>query len=210
MREERIFFEAGGMRLEGLYAAAEGSRGAVICHPHSLMGGDMDNPVVETVAEALFRAGFSTLRFNFRGVGQSAGAFDKGRGEQADVLAAVSFLATQGAKEVLPAGYSFGAWVIAGVLAKHPLLPALFVAPPFTLFSFDLASLRGRVGLIVCGDNDPYCPAEGARAMAAEVSCRLEVLAGEDHFFGWGPDKLVACIEAFAAALPDPGRDLFH
>ena len=201
MKEERVFFGTGGQRLEGLYAAAEGTRGAVICHPHSRMGGDMDNPVVESVTQALSRAGFSTLRFNFRGVGQSAGAFDEGRGEQADVLSSVAFLEAHGATEVLPAGYSFGAWVITGVLGGKPLSPALFVAPPFAMFPFDFAALHGRVGLIVCGDRDPYCPAAEARAMAAEVSCRLEILTGEDHFFGWGLDKLGACVEAYAVVL---------
>jgi alpha/beta superfamily hydrolase len=209
MKEERISFGEGGMRLEGLYAEAGGTRGAVICHPHSLMGGDMGNPVVETVAAALFRAGFSTLRFNFRGVGGSAGAFDEGRGEQANVLSAVAFLEAQGAREVLPAGYSFGAWVIAGVLSGRQLSPALFVAPPFTMFPFDLAVLRGRVGLIVCGDYDPYCPADGAGIMAAELSCRLELLAGEDHFFGQGLGRLGVCIEDYAGALRNPERKLF-
>jgi alpha/beta superfamily hydrolase len=208
MKEERVFFGTGGQRREGLYTSVAGDRGTVICHPHSLMGGDMDNPVVETVAEALFRAGFSTLRFNFRGVGQSAGAFDEGRGEQTDLLAATTFLEAQGAREVLPAGYSFGAWVAAGVLAKRPLLPALFVSPPFTMFPFDLAALRGRVGLIVCGDRDPYCPMQEARVMAAEVSCRLEVITGENHFFGSGLDKLGACIDAYAAALQSQRKDL--
>jgi alpha/beta superfamily hydrolase len=208
MKEERVFFGTDGQRLEGFYAAAAGDRGAVVCHPHSLMGGAMNNPVVETVTEALCRAGFSTLRFNFRGVGQSAGAFDEGRGEQTDILAATAFLEAQGSREVLPAGYSFGAWVAAGVLAKRPLLPALFVAPPLTMWTFDLAALRGRIGLIVCGDRDPYCPVQEARAMAAEVSCRLEVIPGEDHFFGSGLAKLSSCVDAYAAALQNPGRDL--
>lgn len=116
------------------------------------MGGDMWNPVVETVARALFAAGISTLRLNFRGVGGSAGCFDEGRGEQEDLLAALAFLEERGLKEILPAGYSFGAWVSAGVLGRRALAPAIFVAPPIHLFPFDLETLRNRVGLIVCGD----------------------------------------------------------
>ena len=198
--EEWVFFGEKGMRLEGLYAAGAAKRGAVVCHPHSLMGGDMHNPVVETLAQALFGAGFSTLRFNFRGVGASAGIFDEGRGERDDLQAAKAFLEARGVREVLPAGYSFGAWVIAGAAAGHETVPALFVAPPVVLFPFDLKSLKGRVGLIVCGDRDPYCPAEEARRMAAEVSCPLALLPGADHFFSQGLADLAERVGAFAAA----------
>ena len=118
MKEERVYFGKGQMLLEGLFAAAGDTRGAIISHPHSLMGGDMWNPVMESVTQALFDAGISTLRFNFRGVGGSAGSFDEGRGEQEDVLSALAFLEDRGRKEILPAGYSFGAWVIAGVLGQ--------------------------------------------------------------------------------------------
>lgn len=82
MKEEKVFFGEDQIRLEGLFASTGGMRGAVISHPHSLMGGNMWNPVVETVARALFAAGISTLRFNFRGVGGSAGCFDEGRGSR--------------------------------------------------------------------------------------------------------------------------------
>lgn len=198
MKETRVFFGKGQTGLEGLFASAGGTKGAVIAHPHSLMGGDMLNPVVETVAGALFSAGFSTLRFNFRGVGGSAGRFDEGRGEQADLLAAYDFLEERGGEEILPAGYSFGAWVSAGVLGRRALAPAIFVAPPIRLFPFDLGTLRNRVGLIVCGDHDPYCPVDEIRLLAATLSCRLVLVPGADHFFLSCEKDLAACIDAFA------------
>ena len=198
MKEERVFFGEGQVRLEGLFASAGGTRGAVISHPHSLMGGDMWNPVVETVAQALFGAGISTLRFNFRGVGGSGGSFDEGRGEQEDLLSALAFLEDRGLKEILPAGYSFGAWVTAGVIGRRALAPALFVAPPIKMFPFDLETLRNRVGLIVCGDRDPYCPADEVRIMAAALSCRLEFIPGSDHFFLSQETDLADCIATFA------------
>ena len=198
MNEERVFFGEGRMHLEGRFATARGTRGAVISHPHSLMGGDMWNPVVETIAQALFTAGISTLRFNFRGVGGSVGSFDEGRGEQEDFLSALSFLEDRGLKEILPAGYSFGAWVTAGVLSHRALAPALFVAPPMELFPFDLETLRGRVGLIVCGDCDPYCPADGVRTMATALSCQLVFIPGSDHFFLSREAELTECIGNFA------------
>jgi hypothetical protein len=198
VKEEKVFFGEDQIRLEGLFASTGGTRGAVISHPHSLMGGDMWNPVVETVAGALFAAGISTLRFNFRGVGGSSGCFDEGRGEQEDLLAALAFLKEQGLEEILPAGYSFGAWVSAGILGRRALAPAIFVAPPVHLFTFDLETLRNRVGLIVCGDRDPYCPVDEIRLAAETLSCRLVFVPGADHFFLSRERDLAACIDAFA------------
>lgn len=201
MKEERVLFGRGDVRLEGLYAASGGSAGAVISHPHSLMGGDMGNSVVNILIESLFACGMSTLRFNFRGVGGSTGSFDDGRGEQDDALEAVSFMEDQKAQAILPAGYSFGAWVNAGILSRRNLLPAIFVAPPIDLFSFDIRALRGRVGLIVCGDRDPYCPAWKIKGVAAELVCRLDIVPGADHFF-WSQEKeLAASVSDFARKL---------
>lgn len=198
MQEEKVLFGNDPLGLEGLFAVREGVRGAVILHPHSLMGGDMWNPVVETVTRALFAAGISTLRFNLRGVGGSTGCFDEGRGEREDVLAAVAFLEERGCRTIIPAGYSFGAWVGAGVLGRRALAPALFVAPPIRLFPFDLETLRNRVGLIVCGDRDPYCPAEEVRLAAATLSSRLVVFPGADHFLLSRQGDLAACVDGFA------------
>lgn len=201
MEEKKVFFGQGNIRLEGLYAHSGGAMGAVISHPHSLMGGDMGNPIVETLVENLFDAGISTFRFNFRGVGQSTGTFDDGRGEQDDVLAAISFMKEQGIREILPAGYSFGAWVTAGILSQSNLLPALFVSPPINLFSFDFQILQGKVGLIICGDQDPYCPTERITIVAGELACSLNIILDADHFFQSQEDDLAACINDFAMHL---------
>ena len=201
MEEKTVFFGQGSIRLEGLYAFSGGAMGAVISHPHPLMGGDMGNSIVETLAETLFTAGISTLRFNFRGVGKSTGTFDDGLGEQEDVLAAVSFMEEQGIREILPAGYSFGAWVNAGILNRRNLLPALFVSPPINLFCFDFQTFRGKAGLIICGDQDPFCPTERIKSVAAELACRLDIIPNADHFFQSQENDLAACINDFAMHL---------
>jgi alpha/beta superfamily hydrolase len=201
MEEQEVFFGQRNIRLEGLYADSGQAMGAVISHPHSLMGGEMRNSVVETLSECLFDGGMSTLRFNFRGVGKSTGAFDEGRGEQKDVLAALSFMEERGIREILPAGYSFGAWVNAGVLSHRSLLPALFVSPPIKLFDFNLQTLRGKVGLIICGDRDEYCPPERIRNIAVELSCRLDLIPDADHFFLAKERELAECINAYARSL---------
>ncbi len=201
MEEKTVFFGKGNIRLEGLYAHSGGAVGAVISHPHPLMGGDMGNSIVETMTETIFAVGISTLRFNFRGVGKSTGTFDDGRGEQDDVRAALSFMEEREIREILPAGYSFGAWVIAGILNRRNLLPALFVSPPINLFGFDCHILKGKVGLIVCGDHDPYCPIESIKSVVADLDCRLAIIPDADHFFQSREADLSACIKDFALQL---------
>ena len=122
--EEKVTFLAGGLRLEGLLFEGNSDNGVVITHPHPQYGGDMYNPVVEATADAYRKAGWTTLRFNFRGSGQSEGSFDQGRGEQLDVLAAISYLQERGCHETDLAGYSFGAW-INGLTFSRPSPPTL-------------------------------------------------------------------------------------
>ncbi len=142
MKEKPVLFGRGSIRLEGLYAPSQGTRGAVIAHPHPLMGGDMDNSVVRVLSETLYGIGFSTLRFNFRGVGMSSGSYDEGKGEQDDLLEALAFLEAEGKGELTLAGYSFGSWVIAGLLPRVETLPALLVSPPVALLPYDMESLK--------------------------------------------------------------------
>lgn len=94
--EEKVCFRSGDFELEGLFESGHTARGVVITHPHPLYGGDMHNPVVETIRRAYRMKGVATLRFNFRGTGESEGQHDNGVGEQDDVLAALSFLMESG------------------------------------------------------------------------------------------------------------------
>ena len=195
--EQPVSFCQGTIRLEGLHAAVQGTMGTVISHPHPLMGGDMRNPVVEILTESFFAGGLSTLRFNFRGVGMSEGTFDEGRGEQEDVLTAATYLERQGIREIILAGYSFGAWVNSGVVLQRDLIPAVLVSPPINLFPFNFTLLQGKVGLVICGDRDPYCPLDEARNAAAQASCRLEIIPDADHFLIGKEAELAGCIDGF-------------
>src|SRR5215467_7897457 len=114
MKEEPITFSSGNLTLEAMIARPSSSmgRGGVVCHPHPLYGGSMFNNVVESALEAMWRLGWATLRFNFRGVGGSQGAHSGGSGEVDDAVAAVHFLASELAlapRTIALAGYSFGA-----------------------------------------------------------------------------------------------------
>lgn len=201
IHEQPVSFRQGAYRIEGLYAAAQGTTGAVISHPHPLMRGDMRDHVVETLAEYLFAGGLPTLRFNFRGVGMSEGVFDGGHGEQEAVLAAVTYLDRQGIREIILAGYSFGAWVNAKVIVRRNLLPAVLVSPPINLLPLNFELLREKIGLIICGDRDPYCPLDVAKNAAAQTSCLLEIIPDADHFFIRKEADLASRIDAFVMRL---------
>jgi alpha/beta superfamily hydrolase len=201
MKEEQVFFQAGQISIEGLYTDVGGSRAAIVSHPHSQMGGCMWNNVVEALVHALSGKGFSTLRFNFRGVGRSGGSYDNGRGEQEDVKGALDFLREKAREEeVVLTGYSFGAWVNARVLSQGegtPFADAIFVSPPLNMMKFDVSGLTGKVGLAICGDHDQFCSQTVLQPWAAEIGCRVEMIPGADHFY-WGKEReIIASINAY-------------
>ena len=111
---------------------------AVICHPHPLHGGAMSNKVTYTLASCANKAGLYALRFNFRGVGASAGTHDHGRGETEDVVFLARWLQTQLPQgRLLLAGFSFGAWVSANAAAQLAPTALLSIAPPFAKYFDD-------------------------------------------------------------------------
>jgi len=166
-----------------------------VTHPHPLMGGSLENNVVETLVSTFFHQGYATMRFNFRGVGRSEGIHDEGIGEQQDVQAAVRFLQREGIVEILLAGYSFGAWVNAQVLRReHSLGGGIFVSPPIDLMDFDFSGLAGRIRLIIAGDRDPYCNAERLLEAAGRIRAPVRLLPGVDHFYAGREQELSAAL----------------
>jgi len=202
MTESRITFPCADLRLEGLIALPdrEASAAAVVCHPHPMYGGSMHNNVVDAVLEALWQRRFATLRFNFRGVGNSEGEYDGGEGELDDARAAVAFLARRaGARSALLAGYSFGASVsLRAGLADPAVNRLVLVALPVAMMNPGLDCSTSKPVLLASGDRDAYSPVEPLRALAGRLgSCaRLEILAGADHFFGGCEAQLSALIGA--------------
>jgi alpha/beta superfamily hydrolase len=194
-------------RIEALLelpeAAAAVPAFGVVCHPHPLFGGAMTNKVVHTVALAMRAAGLPTLRFNFRGVGSSAGIHDAGRGEVDDLAAVVA----EGRRRWPGAalwlgGFSFGAYVALQATAR--LAPALLVtvAPPLGRWDFSQLVPPACPWLILQGDRDELVDAVavGSWAAALPQPPQLVLLAGADHFFHGRLHELRAAIEAFAAA----------
>lgn len=184
MNEEPVFFKSGELSIEGLYAPGEEAKCVVITHPHSQMGGSMRNNVVEAMVSAFYGHGYSTLRFNFRGVGRSEGTFDEGVGEREDVRGAIAFCKAKGFDNITLAGYSFGAWVNSRFLdGSDDPTDVIMVSPPIDFVKFDFSHLTGRCGLIICGDRDQFCPLSALREIVRELESRLEVVNGADHFY---------------------------
>ncbi len=158
----------------------------VVCHPHPLFGGTMDNKVVTTLARALRDARVPTLRFNFRGVGSSAGAFDQGVGETADADA----VATWGARHwpgrsLVIAGFSFGGYVALRLALKRGAARLITVAPAVQRFEAFSGQVPDCPWLIVQGDADDVVDPKAIIAWAQSLipAPRLVVLPGVGHFF---------------------------
>lgn len=159
------------------HPTSEGARVVVICHPHPQMGGTMDNKVVTTLARAATDVGWSAVRFNFRGVGASAGAFDHGVGEREDARAVLAWAARQwpGEPPAL-AGFSFGAWVAMRLALEASVSRLLTVAPPVDRFA-DFP------------DHAPHCPWWIIQGLADEVVDSARVLAWAEQMIP--PPRLV-------------------
>jgi hypothetical protein len=184
MQEENVFFNFSGFRLAGLYHHHPGDVGVVITHPHPQMGGSMDNNVVEALVKVFDLAGVSTLRFNFRGVGRSEGCYDNGRGEQDDVIAAWDFLLQKNKKNILLAGYSFGAMVAMNVFIRMTSISdIILVSPPFAMDSAGTNKDETKSGLIVCGDEDQFCQIPRLKKWAHESGFQIKIVEGADHFY---------------------------
>jgi hypothetical protein len=173
----------------------------IITHPHSLYGGTMHNPVVEAIQGAYRQNGYATLRFNFRGVGGSQGDYDNGSGEQNDVHAAIAAVQARGVSEVALAGYSFGAWVNARLIAKDPIAIAsmLMVSPPVRFIEFGDVSTLNSLKLVVTGSRDDIAPEEQIRVLLSNWNpdAHLEIIDGCDHFYVGYLDKLKSILTSF-------------
>lgn len=196
----------GALTLEGVLSTPDGAgpvAGVVVAHPHPLAGGDMDNNVVGALCEGLAAAGIASLRFNFRGVGESEGVHANGIGELEDLRAAFAFLQQQTAVDATRcglAGYSFGARASLKVAASLPLRGLLVVAPPMG----DTVAAAGTGPMMaLVGSNDRAAGGDMAayRAHLPQPDSLL-VIPGTDHFWmGYEGVLADAAGEFFGKAL---------
>ncbi len=201
--EETIFFQSENHRIEGLISKGTEKKGIIIAHPHPLYGGDMYNPVVETIARCCQKNGYATLRFNFRGVGKSEGSYDEGIGEQQDVISAVSAFREKGIKHIDLAGYSFGSWVIAQIGCKADfgcktdfVENMIMVSPPAAFMDFQGVGAIPCLRLVVAGAEDEIGPAGLVKKMLPTWNhdARFEIIPGADHFYSGCLKKLEAVL----------------
>lgn len=172
----------------------------MVAHPHPLYGGDLYNPVVEAVARAYGEAGYTTLRFNFRGVGGSQGEYAQGIGEQQDIQAALSLLEGLGKVSLDLVGYSFGAWVTAlGAPAFDAAQRLILIAPPVSFFDFVPIATLPKLALVIAGSEDTIGGVEAIKAASGRWNpeARLTIIQGADHFFAGQTEPLYRVITAF-------------
>jgi len=200
LAEERIFFDSGGLNIEGLLENLPGERAVVVAHPHSLYGGTMHNNVVKAVAHAYQEEDYSTLRFNFRGVENSEGEFGNGQGEQEDVKGALRHLESLGKSRIDLAGYSFGAWVNALGLDKFEEAQRLImVSPPVSFIDFGFLQYSPKIQLVICGTRDEIAEYKQVEKMLPKWNDEavFRVVQGADHFYSGYEEELIDIIGTF-------------
>ncbi len=206
MKEEKVWIPSVEIQLEGLLGLQEASSfrgGVILCHPHPQYGGDMDHPVITTAAKAAFEEGFSTLRFNFRGVGESQGSYGEGVGEREDVKAVTDYFYSRIRENPSPLillGYSFGAW--AGfplAIEDERFLGMVAVAPPLEIYDFGFLRGCGKKKLFITGNRDLFCPPSRLEKwyQTLEPPKSLAVIPGADHFFLFHTPFLIQPLKEF-------------
>jgi hypothetical protein len=196
-------------RLEAVLDLPDGEprAAAVFAHPLPTRGGTMHTKAVYQAAKALARVGCAVLRFNFRGVGGSAGVFDEGPGEMDDCRAALDFMAARYPGLPLWAGgFSFGSWVALTVGADDPRVAVLVgVAPPVDHYDFAAVAVSGKPKFFIHAEHDEIVPVKAMRRFYAgleEPKDLIEVEAA-DHLFDGKTMQLGEALEGLLAGWVD-------
>lgn len=186
----------------------------VLAHPHPQFGGTMHTKVVYRSAKGLARIGCAVLRFNFRGVGRSQGAFDQGEGEKEDFKAALDYMAARYSGAPLwAAGFSFGSWVALEVGAIDDRVSALIgIAPPVATsisghnYTFENTLTSRKPKFFVQGETDEVCPLEGMWAFYGKLQepKELVVIDAADHLFEGKAEEVGDALEDLLSDFPEP------
>jgi alpha/beta superfamily hydrolase len=207
LKRLHISFPSGELSLEGVWHLPDSNGplpAVIVCHPHSLYGGNMSANVVFYTCQALAGAGIAALRFNFRGVGKSEGHFGGGIGEQEDVRAALEFaLATDNIDKdrIGLAGYSFGGGVAAAVAVGEERIKMLALVSPALEFGAGGEKLKDypKPKFIIIGENDDVIPQGELRELfeAMPEPKRYEAIPGADHFWEGFVDEVADKVTGF-------------
>jgi len=196
LKNSVIKFSNGELFLEGVWHVPEGSGSfpsVVICHPHPLYGGDMDNNVVTAIFKAATIKSVAALRFNFRGVGRSGGKYDKGVGEQSDLQAALDFISRQPRMDhtrLMVAGYSFGGNVALNVAIKDVRVQGIIlVSPGFDLENWLRFADFQKPKFVMLGSQDTSVPWQGYEKYFGSDR-KYRIIDGADHSWSGFEDEL--------------------
>ncbi|MPY92359.1 MAG: alpha/beta hydrolase [Acidimicrobiia bacterium] len=205
---------ADGTRLEAELALDEDATAlAVLAHPHPLYGGSMHAGLVDELFRLLPRAGVGALRFNFRGVGASTGTHDEGRGERADLAAAVdAAVAVAGDRPLLTCGWSFGADMSLALDDPRPV-GFVLVAPPLRIVAAEQRTIGGdpRPKLLLVPEHDQFRPPAAAiEETEGWTATTIVPVAGADHFLWGHAEEVAGKVVAFAATFAAGGAAAHH
>lgn len=159
---------------------------AIICHPHPLQGGSMSNKVVTMLARTLQESGLATVRFNFRGVGESEGSYDEGQGEGADLVAVADWVRqAQPGDALWLAGFSFGSYISIAHARQLDAAALISVAPPVGHWPFDALALPGCPWLVVQGEDDEVVDPQAVFDFVERLESKPVLIRMPDagHFF---------------------------
>jgi alpha/beta superfamily hydrolase len=212
LKQIRTTFPSGGLKLEGVLHTPDGVRpfpAVVVCHPHPLYGGSMDNNVVDAVCEALAQASIAAFKFNFRGVGGSQGRYDEGRGEGEDARNAIKYVSTL--KNIDPVrlglcGYSAGAAFALPACCNDKRIAAIAaISPPLAMFDFSFIARCDKPLLLIYGSRDDFTPAERFIDFCKDLNDKAEheLIDGTNHFWLGYEVELAERVSAFFAKALD-------
>jgi len=197
-----VIFNGPTGRLEGRYQSSQDKTApiAIILHPHPKFGGTMNNQIVYDLFYMFVERGFTTLRFNFRGVGRSQGEFDHGQGELSDAAAALDWVQTlhPDSRGCWVAGFSFGSWIGMQLLMRRPEIEGFIsVAPQANTYDFSFLAPCPSSGLIIHGEKDRVAPAEDTANLVEKLKAQKGIrithhtIEGANHFFGEHEEELI-------------------
>ena len=189
-----VIFNGPDGRLEGCYHQSKRANAplALLLHPHPQYGGTMNNEVVFNLYQNFARRGFSSLRFNFRGVGRSQGQFDNGQGELSDAASALDWMQSRNpnTNTCWIAGFSFGAWVAMQLMMRRPEISGFIsIATPASQYDFSFLAPCPASGMIIHGDKDEVVPQSSVNKLAQKlqkqknIKIDYRIIEGSDHFF---------------------------
>ena len=213
-----VIFNGPDGRLEGRYYHSRVTNApiALVLHPHPQQGGTMNNRVVFEIYQTFARRGFSTLRFNFRGVGRSQGTYDEGQGELSDAASALDWLqsANPDATQCWVGGFSFGAWICMQLLMRRPEIDSFIsLAPPANKYDFSFLAPCPVSGQVIQGSRDEIVPMDSVRKLVDKLSSQraveidYRVIKDADHFFTKNLDTLASAVNGYVAPRLTPADE---